>query len=352
MLIKRLHSQDHYFQFKNGEYVMSYVTQKSLNIRVLTLESDIGEFGWGEIVRKPNIDPVQVEDKETSLLIKLQGQPISKLLSFTEHLRLTDYKLRGLAFGLETAYYDLIARRENKPLYEILGGMKSNSVPEYYSASHGDIASVTDELTNHSKGWKVVQIKLGVDSTEEDIEQVSAALNVLTRDQILLADFNGALDVGTALSVISNFEDSRIIWEEPCLSLDENSTVAARSKKPVMFDQCLDSWETFKTVTEQKLAHSVCIKPALLGGLDPARRARDICIDAKMPMRIDGPWCGHIATASCLHLAVGTPSDLLIAGCDLRQPLELNSDWGGTVHLAEHFIKPDNKPGHNAQPPH
>jgi hypothetical protein len=50
-----------------------------------------------------------------------------------------------------------------------------------------------------------------------------------------------------------------------------------------------------------------------------------------MKMRIDGPWCGDIATAAILHLALGAPPDLLIAGCDLREPLVRERDLKGVV---------------------
>ena len=67
-------------------------------------------------------------------------------------------------------------------------------------------------------------------------------------------------------------------------------------------------------------------------------------------MRIDGPWCGHIATAANLHLACGAPANLLIAGCDLRQPLMLDEGWGGTRHFPGHRIAPLDEPGHGVNP--
>ncbi len=350
MIVKRLDFQDHVFQFKDGEYVMSHVTQKELAIRVLRLETGDGHVGWGEIVRKATLDPVLVGSQEEPLIKALVGRDVADIPAFARQFGMRDKAFRGFAFGLETAYLDLVARRTELPLYALLGGKFIEDVPEYYSLSCGDTGLVAPKLAVEAKGWDIVQIKLGADDRQADRERIRAALEALANNQIVLADFNGALNVETAMAVFSEFDDPRIVWEEPCNTVKENTEVARRSGRPVMFDQCLESLDLIAQVAADGVAHSVCLKPPFLGGLEPARAARDMCINAGMPMRIDGPWCGHIATSACLHLAVGVPIELLVAGCDLRQPLSLNEDWGGTLHLPHHRIAPSDTPGHGAAP--
>jgi hypothetical protein len=71
-----------------------------------------------------------------------------------------------------------------------------------------------------------------------------------------------------------------------------------------------------------------------------ARQVRDHAIKAGMRARIDGPWCGDIASAAILHLAVGMPEDLLISGCDLREPVEIPVDLNGVGHAGRKKIAP------------
>ena len=350
MIVKRLDFQDHVFQFKDGEYVMSHVTQKDLRIRVLRLETAAGHVGWGEIVRKSTLDQSAVASEEEPLFDSLLGRDVADLPAVARQLSGSNQALRGFAFGLETAYLDLVGRQAGLPLYALLGGKFVDDVPEYYSLSCGDAASVGPTLVREAVGWDVVQIKLGVGDRQADRDRVVGALESLAQNQTILADFNGALDVESAVSVIGEFDDPRIVWEEPCNNIEDNTQVAHRSGRPVMFDQCLESLDHITKTVADGVAHSVCLKPAFLGGVEVARAARDICIAAGLPMRVDGPWCGHIATAVCLHLAVGVPPELLIAGCDLRQPLLLNDDWGGTQHLPHHRIAPTISPGHGAAP--
>ena len=107
-----------------------------------------------------------------------------------------------------------------------------------------------------------------------------------------------------------------------------------------MLDQCVGNAALAKRAIAEGLADSICIKPAFLGGLTTARDIRDLCADKKMKMRIDGPWCGDIATAANLHLAVGAPPELLVAGCDLREPLVIEPCLGGVKRSGSARIAP------------
>ncbi len=349
MNIKKVTFEDHIFHFTHGEYVMSFVTQTELYVRVLRLETTDGRIGWGEVIRRGKFDQI-APSLEEPILNSLSGESIASVPVLIRKLQQDDEMFKGLAFGLDTAYLDWTARKAELPMYALLGGRVLDSVPEYYSLSGGDAEQAGLTLKSEATGWKVVQIKLGIGDLQSDIDMVSVALNALTADQLILADFNSALKVDAALSVIAEFDDHRIVWEEPCKTIEENTRVAAQCKKPVMFDQCLSDLPTISKVATEGIAHSVCIKPPFLGGLEVAKTARDLCIEAGMPMRIDGPWCGHIATAANLHLACGVPEALLIAGCDLRQPLILDADWGGTHHQPGHHISPFEEPGHGVMP--
>ena len=112
-----------------------------------------------------------------------------------------------------------------------------------------------------------------------------------------------------------------------------------------MADQCVKEAGLAKQAVDDQLMSSLCIKPAFLGGLTVARDVRDYCVSGGMQMRIDGPWCGDIATAAILHLAVGAPPDLLIAGCDLREPLMRELDLKGVIRFDGCRIGPPSGPG-------
>tara|TARA_B100000676_G_scaffold305887_1_gene360993 strand:+ start:2511 stop:2801 length:291 start_codon:yes stop_codon:yes gene_type:complete len=78
---------------------------------------------------------------------------------------------------------------------------------------------------------------------------------------LLLLDFNGALSVKDAPTVLGSFDDSRIIWEEPCNTVPMNLEVAESTGAPVIFDQCLKSLDLYAQVCSRDINASVCIKP-------------------------------------------------------------------------------------------
>ena len=131
-----------------------------------------------------------------------------------------------------------------------------------------------------------------------------------------------------------------MIWEEPCTTYDENVSVAEETGCDIMLDQCVGDSELAIRAIDESVAKYVCIKPVPLGGLSIARKIRDHAIEAGMKVRIDGPWCGDIASAATLHLAAGTPEHLLICGCDLREPVAMPFNLNGVRSMGNNMIAP------------
>ena len=136
-------------------------------------------------------------------------------------------------------------------------------------------------------------------------------------------------------------QDTRLIWEEPCALYEENRALCQSFDTQILLDgETSRDFDTAKRAIHDGTAFGMCVKPALIGGLSTARQIRDLCTEAGIKMRIDGPWCGDIASAAIVNLAMGAPPDLLIAGCDLREPLSRNPDLKGLIHTTPTRISP------------
>lgn len=338
--------------FADGPYIMSHVTQVALATRVLRVETADGAVGYGEIVRATGHDPGACIALENDVLGGLHDPSMEDLPALARRFRSQGNRLYGLAFGLETAHLDLIGRMTGAPLYSLLGGRLSDDAADYLSLSCDAPDAVSRRIAGEGATRQVIQVKLGDDDIDLDNQRIDAALAAAAPDQCLLMDFNGALTVDQANGVIGQHADGRIIWEEPCNTVPMNLAVAEKTGAPVMFDQCLKSLDLYAAVCTRSIDASVCIKPAApLGGLSVARAARDLAIDAGVAVRIDGPWSGPIGTAAALHLAVGVPPDLLIAGCDLTEPLRFADGWTTIEHRPNNRIAPLAGPGHGVTPP-
>ena len=334
--------------FREGPYAMSHVTQEVVYGRVLQVHTVDGQTGLGEVVFPPTLsvdERQQLIADEPLYLSSLAGKEVDALIQLAQELCGRGRSWSGIAFGLETAGYDLLGKAGGLPVSDLLGGRLGEGVDDYFSISEPTIEKIRKRLAIAGSERKVIQLKLGIGSPGDDAEQVSAALSNMADWQILLADANGGWSVDTACEIISSFNDPRIVWEEACSTYDENTEVARRTGQPVMVDQCVKEASLARKAVDDQLVSSLCIKPAFLGGLTVARNIRDYCVSNDMKMRIDGPWCGDIATAAILHLALGAPPDLLIAGCDLREPLVQEQDLKGVIRFDGCRIGPPSGPG-------
>jgi L-alanine-DL-glutamate epimerase-like enolase superfamily enzyme len=338
-------------RFRGEGYVMSYVTQKVLYSRIVRINAGDSRVGYGEIISDPGLNLPEIRTLEDATLKALGALSLETLAILIAQLRSRDIQLSGLAFALETACLDLISRHNGLPLYALLGGRQCSDVVDYLSISCAEPDVMAKRLKVDGYEHDVIQIKLAGKDMNADMARIDATMSALQLSQSILIDFNGALSPEAARAIISHYSDKRIIWEEPCYSYQENRTVVERTGARLLFDQCIKSLSDFARACEEGAMAGVCIKPMSLGGLAIARTARDLCADAGISVRIDGLWCGPVSTASILHLAVGMPPDLLIAGCDLSEPLTLEDNWGDIVNKNGGRIAPLDRPGHGVTPP-
>jgi len=342
--------KDYNPSFYGGGYVMSYVTQTVLHSRILCMKRDDGTVGYGELVSDPALDLKMIFSLEDALLKQFDNLEFKDVLSFATKINAMDNRYSAMSFALETAYFDLLTKSADIPMYSMFGGKLASSIPDYLSISCGLPEKMAKDLEIKGKNRKVIQIKLDGKDIDVDLARIDSILGLLLDKQTLLIDFNGALNIKTAQIFISHYSDSRIIWEEPCFYYEENRELANQTGNKILFDQCLKSLKIITQACSEGVMAGACIKPMCLGSLSLAQSARDICISSSIPVRIDGLWCGPIANTTIAHLAISTPPSLLISGCDLCEPLLLSDDWGNVIKENGN-IEVGNSAGHGIIPP-
>jgi L-alanine-DL-glutamate epimerase-like enolase superfamily enzyme len=336
MKISKISIWNHRPFFRDGPFVMSHVSQSNIVSRIIEITTDNGSCGVGEVIFPPSVPIAEAEARinaEKDYLSNLIGQDLKRLEQLINQFSERDKSWRAVAFGLDTAKTDLIARQQTHSFADLLGGKKVSSVLDYISISEKSIPKLQKRLSIAGPD-RVIQLKIGIGSIEDDCQQLEMALDHAAENQTILADANGGWTIERAMETIDRFNDPRIIWEEPCPIYEDNAIVAERSEKPVMLDQCIIERKTALLAIDENRVHSICIKPPVLGGLNHSRKIRDLCIDKKIPMRIDGPFCSKIANAAILNLAMGTPEELLISGCDLCEPLVIDNNLPSIQQLS------------------
>jgi len=322
---------------------MSHVVQNTIHGRIILVQTDTENCGIGEMVFLPSVAEEtrqQWIDAEPGFIAGLIGRDIESIMLLAREIRASGKSWSGVAFGLETVYFDIQGKLKEKTLTELLGERRSDDMNDYFSISEKSEEKIRERVDLAGTDRAVFQLKLGIGDGDVDIKQVTLILNLMDQNQTVLADANGGWSIEKACHIIEQFDDDRIEWEEPCKTYQENAEVAKITKQPIMFDQCVGNIERAMQAVDDGVAAAICIKPAFLGGLTLAMKVRDHCVESNIKMRIDGPWCGDIATAANLHLAAGVSPDLLIASCDLREPLLLEQNLHGVLNSRPGRIAP------------
>ena len=179
---------------------------------------------------------------------------------------------RSVAVGaLDMALWDLVAKIEDKPLYQVLAerfreGEADESVYVYAAGGYyypgKDLEALQEEMRGYlAAGYDTVKMKIGGAPLEEDLRRIEAVLEVVGRGEALAVDANGRFDEETALRYAEALGPYGLKWyEEPGDPLDYDllAAVAAASKTPIATGENLFSWQDARNLIRY-------------GGLNPQR---------------------------------------------------------------------------------
>lgn len=127
---------------------------------------------------------------------------------------------KGLAVmtlsGVDLALWDLLGKAEDKPVYELLGGLRHDRIPVY--ASIGD--TVTDEL---ERGYREIKLHLSRvrNDPAEIVAKVRAAREKIGPDVPLYTDAFMRWDLPTSLQLAAEFVPYDVGWIEEPLPADD-----------------------------------------------------------------------------------------------------------------------------------
>lgn len=132
---------------------------------------------------------------------------------------------RSVAVGvLDMAVWDIVAKIEEKPLYQVLAERYGNGEVDdkvfvyaaggYYQPGK-DLKQLQEEMKRYLElGYTVVKMKIGGAPLEDDLRRIEAVLEVVPDGQSLAVDANGRFDLQTALRYAEKLEPYNLRWYE------------------------------------------------------------------------------------------------------------------------------------------
>jgi D(-)-tartrate dehydratase len=227
---------------------------------------------------------------------------------------------RSVAVGtLDMALWDVAAKIEGKPLYQVLsdryGNARPNPLVSVYAAGGyyypgKDVTALTDEMRSYlDQGYTRVKIKIGGAPLSEDLARIEAVLKLLPSGDNLCVDANGRFNLKTALEYAQALAPYKLHWyEEPGDPLDFKllAEVATASPTPIATGENLFSTQDAQNLIRYGGLNSktdfLQFDPALSYGIVEYGRTLEMLQHEGWSSRRCIPHGGH---QMALHVAAG-----------------------------------------------
>ncbi|MFQ6038146.1 MAG: o-succinylbenzoate synthase [Candidatus Aminicenantales bacterium] len=291
-----------------------------------------GLCGYGEVVaeRAPFYSYETTETAWTVLkdfLIPLVlGSRVEGPADFYERARI--YRGHPMAkAGLESALWDLEAKKKEVPLWKLYGGTY-REVPSGVSVGIQD--SVPELLQRIQEfleqGYRRVKIKIKPGWDVSVCQEVRKAFP----DIPLQVDANGAytIDEKDRLKALDRF--GLLMIEQPFSPPDlwDHSRLQKELQTPLCLNESITSTEVTRAALEMGSCRIVNIKPGRVGGIAESRKIHDLCQSRSVPV-----WCGGM-----LESGIGRAHNLHLAAlANFRLPHDLSAS---ERYYAEDLIEP------------
>jgi O-succinylbenzoate synthase len=276
-------------------------------ILLLRCVSEEGVEGWGECVagEAPSYSYETTETAWHLLTEYLLPLALGREILSPEEILAPVSWIRGHPMAkaaLEMALWDLQAKEQEMPLWEILGG-SSQGVPVGVS-----IGLQPDDITLFGKieeylarGYGRVKLKIRPGRDVAMVQEVRARFP----DLPLIVDGNSAYTLADA-DLLREFDDLNVMMiEQPLGHADivEHARLQKLIGTPLCLDESIGSEADARMALDAGACRIINIKPGRVGGLLEARRIHDLCRERGVPV-----WCGGM-----LESGIGRAHNLALA---------------------------------------
>jgi O-succinylbenzoate synthase len=206
--------------------------------------------------------------------------------------------------ALESALWDVHARRQEKSLAEVLGAVETEIEVGVVVGMHDSVDDVVAEVMMRvDEGYARVKVKI---SPGHDVEVLSAVREAVGVEYALQADANGAYGADDIDLLCSLDKFALQFIEQPFAAddLDSHAELLHRSATSVCLDESVNTMGQLLNALDRGACDVVNIKPSRVGGIRDAIAMHDVLVERGIDAWVGGMLESGIGRASCLALAV------------------------------------------------
>ena len=306
------------------EHELGYSQQyyKNRTAHLVEVETDEGITGWGECFGPGNIALANkfIIEKVIQPLINGENPTNKEYIWHKVYNLLRDSGQKGMPIqalsGIDIALWDILSKKANLPLYQLLGGKSNNQIPVY---GYGMMLQKkpVDQLIElfqkeakeiKEKNFKAMKMKIGI-GPKDDLKLVKAVREAVGDDYKLMVDANHAYNLSDALYVGRGLDEMNIYWfEEPMAPEDYEGYKELKQK---LKTNIAGGEAEFTKYGWNQLIKNKCIDIAQpevcgLGGITEYLKVSALAQANFIPI-VNHVWGSALSIAVNLHLLTSMP---------------------------------------------
>lgn len=187
--------------------------------------------------------------------------------------------------GMETAIWDLFAKRENIPLAEYIGGVRTSVLAGAVVATNNleDALKQTEQLS--SQGYKRIKVKINPKNDYQFIQGIRSRFPHIS----LMADANSAYTLND-IDKLKALDDFNLLMIEQPLAVNDivdHAVLQKQMNTPICLDESITNYHDAYSAIQLGSCKVMNIKVGRVGGLTNAKKIHDICVANNIDV-----WCG------------------------------------------------------------
>lgn len=188
--------------------------------------------------------------------------------------------------SIETACWDLEAKKLGVPLWKHLGGVNREIACGVSIGIQDSVEQLIGKIqTELDAGYRRIKIKIAPGWDYDVIKQVREKFG----DILLMGDANSAYTLDDIDLFKRMDEFDLMMFEQPLAHDDmlDHSKLQREIKTPICLDESVKSPEDARKAIELKAGRIINVKLGRVGGFNQAKQIDEICRNAGIPI-----WCG------------------------------------------------------------
>ena len=304
MIIKKVDTIELSIPFSDGSAGEGIMPSQwtELDMVLVRIEADNGLVGWGEAFSYFCRESV-------AALINRAIKPVLEGATFTSPQEIQEdlqrkmilqgmYGISSFAHsGIDIALWDLWAKAEQVPVYQLLGGKTRDSIPAYASlVRYADTALVRQFSQKAiNEGYRYIKLH------EIALKDIEACREVAGPEIAMTVDVNCNWSEAFTREIIPALKELDTLWlEEPIFPADDFDTLASLRKTgiPIATGENFNSVYPFKQMLEKKAADYIQPSITKVGGITAFDKIRQLDWSPKAEFMPHSPYFGpgYLAT--------------------------------------------------------